>query len=202
MRNAVLLWTLASLATASPASADVGASLDLGYVRSRVAVTDATALDADLVRFAIRLSPNSRFHYGAEAEEGSLSGTTTLPNGAVARTVPGTTTTGGSTTSPVGPESPLGGNTLGLKVFAGIHSNSGPVRIGADVALGRRDTWVESDLGNDVAGRKYEPLMELRTRADFWLSTTATVGVSAASDLLDRRNVSLAFLFALNFDRR
>jgi hypothetical protein len=190
MRNPVPLCALVTFATVSTAAADIGASLDLGYVRSRVAVTDQTALDAELLRFAIRASPWRHFHFGAECEEGSLSGSTTLPGGAIART-----------TSPL-PESPLGGNTLGLKAYAGVHADAGRLRLGADLALGRRDTWVESDLGPDVAGRKYEPLMELRSRADLWLTNKMTFGVSAASDLLERRNVSLAFLVALNFDRR
>jgi hypothetical protein len=189
------------LASAATAHADDGVSLDLGYVRSRVAVTDQTALDASLVRFAIRVSMDKRMphlHWGAEAEEGSLRGTTSLSNGAVARTAPGSAS---PESVSFGNDSPLDGNVLALKVFAGMHANSGPFRLTADVAAGMRDAWVESDLGPDVAGRKEEGLLEVRSRIDFRLSPRFLVGATASSDLIERRDVSVALLLAFDCSR-
>lgn len=183
------------------AHADDGTSIDLGYVRSRVAVTDQTALDASLVRFAIRISVDRRvphLHLGAEVEEGSLRGTTTLNGGAVARTAPGSASM--ETVTP-GNESPLGGNVLALKAFAGLHANAGRVRLSADVAAGMRDAWVESDLGPDVAGRKYEGLLEVRSRIDFRVTPRFLVGATASGDLLERRDVSLGLLLSLDCSR-
>ena len=75
------------------------------------------------------------------------------------------------------------------------------MRLGADVAGGFRDSWVSSDAGMDVAGRKKEPLVEVRSRADVFLTRTATIGLVAGSDVLERRDVSLAVVFGLNFHR-
>jgi hypothetical protein len=193
---------------ASPALAFAdGTSFDLGYVRSRVAVTDQTALDAAMLRFAIRLDLDRRiqnFHFGAECEEGSLHGTTNLSGGAVARTAPGAEQTGTQepgTMQPTGPDSPLYGNVLALKVFAGIHANPGPFRISGDVAMGVRDTWVESDLGPDVAGRKNEGLLELRTRVDYRITPRVLIGATATSDVIERRNVSLGLMLAFDASR-
>jgi len=189
------------------AHADDGTSLDLGFVRSRVAVTDQTALDASLVRFAIRVSVDKRIphlHFGAEVEEGSLRGTTTLPNGAVARTVPGevsSETTPGTVMPPPGPQSPLDGNVLALKAFAGLHANTGPIRVSADVAAGVRDAWVESDQGSDVAGRKDEGLLEIRSRIDFRVTPRFLVGATASSDLIERRDVSVGLVLTLDCAR-
>ena len=77
----LLLLVVAS----SSAHADNGLSLELGYLRNRVAVTDQTALRGEAVRFTIKMSHGTFFHWGAEAEEGRLSGVTTLARGAVAR---------------------------------------------------------------------------------------------------------------------
>jgi hypothetical protein len=189
------------LASSAAAHADDGTSLDLGLVRSRVAVTDQTALDASLVRFAIRVSVDRRvphLHFGSEVEEGSLSGNTSLRNGAVARTAPGSASTEGTT---LGNESPLGGNVLALKVFAGLHAEAGRVRVSTDVAAGMRDAWVESDAGTDVAGRKDEGLFEVRSRIDFRLSPRLLVGATASSDLLERRDVAVALLLAFDCSR-
>jgi hypothetical protein len=187
-------------AVPSLAHAD-GASFDLGVVRSRVAVTDNTALDATLVRFAIRADVDRfmpHLHIGVEAEEGNLSGTTHLPNGVVARLAPGTETTPVRSTI----ESPLGGNVLAIKTFAGLHANaSRRIRLGADLALGMRDAWVESDAGMDVAGRKYEPIVEARSRIDFRLHEKWLIGAMASSDLIERRDVSLALLLTLDCSR-
>jgi hypothetical protein len=185
MRTALSLLVLA---IASPAYADRGVSFDFGYAVNRVAVTDQTALDGQLGRFGLRVSLGRHFHFGAEAEEGRLAGTSSIPSGAIART----------SNEPLGP---LEGNTLGLKAFAGAHTNVGSFIFGADVAGGMRDTWVSSDLGMDVAGRKNEPLFELRSRADFRLSWATTIGAVASTDLLERRNVSFGAVFALHFSR-
>jgi hypothetical protein len=180
--------TLLLVAVPSLAHADSGVSLDFGYMHSRVAVADETTVAGGVGRFAIGIAFKRHFHAGAEAEEGWLSGTTALPDGAVARTASGTT-------------SPLEGNMLALKAFAGVHANTGVLRVAADVAGGFRDTWVSSDLGPDVAGRKNEPLLELRTRLDLWLSQTMTVGVATSADVIERRDVSVGLIFALQFAR-
>jgi hypothetical protein len=180
--------SLIVLAMASPASAESGVSFDFGYAVNRVAVTDQTALDGQLGRFGLKISLGRHLHFGAEAEEGSLAGTSSIPNGTVART----------SNEPSGP---LEGNTLGLKAFVGAHANVGRFIVGADLAGGMRDTWVSSDLGMDVAGFKNEPLVEVRSRADFRLSPSTTVGAMASTDLLERRNVSVGAVFALHFAR-
>ena len=186
------------LAVAGPAHADDELSLELGYLRNRVAVTDKTAIDGQAIRFTVKLSRGEHVHFGAEAEEGLLEGTTTLPNGAVARLAPGAETQTPSTS--IGPESPLEGNTLALKLFAGVHSDlRRRVVISSDLALGFRDTWVSSDLGTDVAGRKEAMLLEMRTRADVRVSPRSTVGAVATTNLIDRRDVSLGLVFALHF---
>ncbi len=187
MRIAASLFVVA---LASPAYADTGSgvSFELGYLRNRVAVTDNTALDGQVGRFGIRVSLGPHFHFGGEAEEGSIAGTTSLPNGVVARS-----------TSEL--EGPLEGNTLGLKAYAGVHANAGMFQVGADLAGGVRDTWVSSDRGMDVAGRKNEPLLEARTRADLWLTRSMTIGAVASTDLIERRNVSLGAVLSLQFTR-
>lgn len=178
--------SLVVLAIASQAHADNAMSFDFGYARNRVAVTDQTALDGDLGRFGLRISLGPHFHFGGEAEEGRLAGTSSLPDGAIAR----------STSEPGGP---LEGNTLGLKLFAGVHANAGRFIVGADVAGGVRDTWVSGDQGMDVAGFKNQPLLEVSSRADVRMSTTTTLGAVATTDVLDRRNVSFGAVFALRF---
>lgn len=186
MRIAARYLVSAVVVLPSIAHADSGVSFDFGYLHSRVAVADETTIAGGVGRFGIGISFHRHFHAGAEAEEGWLSGTTSLPDGAVARTA--------STTA-----SPLEGNMLALKTFAGVHANAGILRVAADVAAGFRDTWVSSDLGPDVAGRKNEPLLELRTRLDLWLSQTMTVGVATSTDVIERRDVSVGLIFALQF---
>ena len=181
----LLVLVLAS----SSAHADNGLSLELGYLRNQVAVTDQTALAGEAVRFTIKVSNGPFFHWGAEAEEGRLSGSTRLPGGAVARSI--------GQPQP----SPLEGNTLGLKLLAGAHTTIGRLMFSSDLAAGVRDTWVSSDLGIDVAGRKKAALIELRARADVWLSSTTTIGAVATADLLERRDVSLGLVLALHFTR-
>ncbi len=184
--------SLLVLAMASPAHAGggSGASFDFGYALTRVAVTDQTTLDGESARFGLRISVGRYVHFGVEAEEGRLAGTTPLPTGIVART---------STPSVL--QGPLDGNTLGLKGYAGVHSRLGPFMFGADMAAGVRDTWVSSDLGEDVAGRKNELLIEARSRADLWLTRSITIGAMASTDVIERRNVSLAAVLSLQFAR-
>jgi hypothetical protein len=183
-----IVASLVLLGIASPAYAGggSGASFDFGYARSRVAVTDQTALDGEVARFGVRVSVGKYFHFGGEAEEGSIAGTTSLPSGAVARTSSE-------------PEGPLDGNTLGLKAYAGVHAKTGPFMFGADLASGLRDTWVSSDRGMDVAGRKNELLLEVRSRADIFLTSSLTIGAVAGTDVLERRNVSIGAVLALQF---
>lgn len=165
-----------------------GASFDFGYVRSRVGVTDNTALDADQARFGIRIGTGKHFHFGAEVDNGRISGQTSLPTSTVARTSGGGTFQG-----------PLGGNSLNLKAYAGLHTVRSKLMFGGDAAIGVRDTWVESDAGMDVAGFKKQPVVEVRARAELFLTPSMTVGAVASTDVLDRRNVSLAAVFSLNF---
>jgi hypothetical protein len=174
------------LVLASHARADTGAAFEIGYVRSRVAVTDRTALPGESARFAIRIAMGRHLRFGAEAEEGRLAGQSSIPAGTVART----------TGEPTGP---LEGNTLGLKAFVGAGTQVGRLLVGADVAGGVRDTWVSSDLGMDVAGRKNEPLLELRSRADVQLTPRTAIGAVASMDLIERRDLSVAAVFALQF---
>lgn len=182
--------SLLLLAIASPAQADrgSGASLDFGYAVNRVAVTDQTTLDGEVGRFGLRISLGRYFHFGGEVEEGRLAGTTSLPSGTIARTSRDV-------------QGPLEGNTLGLKAYAGLHSTLGPFMVGADVAGGIRDTMVASDLGPDVAGRKNETLLEVRSRADLFLTKTLTIGAVASTDVLERRNVSFGAVLSLHFTR-
>lgn len=180
---------LVLVVASSTAHADNGLSLELGYLRNQVAVTDHTALAGQAVRFTIKVSHGAFFHWGGEVEEGRLTGSTTLRGGAVAR----------STAQPQ--SSPLEGNTLGIKLLAGAHANVSRLMFSSDVAAGMRDTWVSSDGGIDVAGRKNAPLLELRARADVWLSSTATIGAVASADMLERRDVSVGLVFALHFTR-
>jgi hypothetical protein len=186
--------SLLALCIASQAHADSGSgvSFDFGYVRNRVAVTDRTALPGELARFGIKVSLRRHFHFGAEAEEGRLRGTSNLPSGAVARTG------SGFGDEPTGP---LEGNTLALKAVAGVHSTVGRFTFGADLAGGLRDSWVSSDAGNDVAGRKNEPLLELRSRADVWLTSSTTLGAVLSSDVIEHRDVAVAAVFALHFTK-
>lgn len=184
------------LVLGSSASADrgAGASLDFGYVRSRVAVTDRTALDGDLARFGIRISSGRHFHFGAEVDDGQIEGNSKLPSGYVARS-----------TEPPPPSTSINeleGNTLNLRAYAGLHSLVGRVMFGGDAVLGVRDTWVSSNGGPDIAGYKKEPALELRTRVEVFLSDTLTIGMVASTDVVERRNVSLALLLSFNFITR
>lgn len=188
-------------ALASPALADNDVIFEIGYVRNQIAVSDETALDGQAVRFSIRIDHGRFFHAGVEAEEGILTGTTRLPGGAVARPAPGTNgEMSPDITTPLGPESPLDGNTLALKMFGGVHTNLGPrVQVASDLALGFRDTWVDSDLGKDVAGYKMAPLLEVRSRIDVMLSQRMALGAIATTNLGESRDKSLGVVLGMRF---
>jgi len=189
MAPAVLAVGFTTLVGFAPsARADEHLALDFGYVHTRVAITDQTTIDGTGGRFALRFSRGRYFHVGAEVDESWLSGTTNLPNGAVARTSTGTTIS-----------SPLDGNMLALKLLAGVHTRAGALSLVADVAGGMRDTMVGSDAGPDVAGRKYESLFELRSRVELWLTSTATLGVMATADLIERENLTFGVIGSLHF---
>lgn len=191
MRTTKLLVASLPLLLAAPAHAESRLSFDFGYLQNRVAVTDQTAMQGTFGRFGIRMSGHY-LHAGAEAEEGWLSGTTWEDYGYVARA-------DGSTPTPTS-SSPLSGNTLALKLVGGAHTSLGSaMTIGADLAYGFRDTWVSSDRGMDVAGRKNEPLLEARTRLDYWLSRAITIGAVASTDLRERRDTSFGAILAVHF---
>jgi hypothetical protein len=194
------LAIVAVLACPALAHAD-GASFDLGYIRSKVAVSDQTVLPATSVHFALRIDADNRIphlHFGAEAEEGSLSGYTTGSGGAIARTDPATES---GTSTPASTASPVDGNVLALKAFVGLHQYLGRIRLGADAAFGFRDAWVDSDYGMDVAGRKMEHLFELRSRVDYRLGHRLLVGATAGSDMIERRDVSVGVVLAIDCTR-
>jgi hypothetical protein len=187
----IVAGSLGLLVAAVPAHADRTLSLDFGYLQNQIAVTDQTAMQGSFGRFGIRMS-GRYFHAGAEAEEGWLSGSTWEDYGYVAR-ADGTTPTPTSS-------SPLSGNTLALKLVGGAHTSIGSsLTVGADLAYGVRDTWVSSDRGMDVAGRKDEPLLEARTRVDYWLTPALTLGAVASTDLHERRDTSLGAILAIHF---
>ncbi|HUS29067.1 MAG TPA: hypothetical protein VMZ53_11170 [Kofleriaceae bacterium] len=167
-------------------------SLDFGYLQNQIAVTDQTSIEGSFARFGIKMS-GRYLHAGAEAEEGWLTGQTWEAYGYVARA-------DGSTPEPT-QSSPLTGNTLALKTFAGAHTTIGALTLGADLALGFRDTWVSSDRGMDVAGRKNERLLEARTRIDYWLSPQFTLGFVASTDLNERRDTSVGAILAIHFPK-
>ena len=175
----------------APAYADGGgARIDFGFVHSQVAVTDQTAISGSMARFGVGFAVNRHFHAGAEVEEGWMNGNA-LPDGAVART-------GSSSPLPTGP---MSGNTLDMKLVTGLHTDVGAFRVSGDVAAGLRDTSVSTDLGMDVAGRKKEPLLELRTRVDMFVTHAWTVGLVAGADTLERRDLSLGAIVSLQLDR-
>ena len=178
------------LVVAAPARAERTLSLDFGYLQNQIAVTDQTAMQGSFGRFGIRMSGHL-LHAGVEAEEGWLTGQTWEDYGYVARA-------DGTTPTPTN-ASPLSGNTLALKMVGGAHTRVGSLTLGADLAYGFRDTWVSSDRGMDVAGRKNEALLEARTRVDYWLGPSFTLGLVASTDLHERRDTSVGAILALHF---
>jgi hypothetical protein len=194
MRIAASCVVLAALSSPAFADRGSGAAFDFGFVHSRIAVTDHTALDANGGRFGIRVASSRHFHFGAEVEEGVLQGTSTLPDGVVARS-----TEPGSTPPPPTTVHPLDGNALELKAYAGLHTSRGRIQFGGDAAFGVRDTWVSGDSGEDIAGRKKEPLIQARARVEAFVTDSTTIGAVASTDLLEQRNVSLGFVVSMNF---
>jgi hypothetical protein len=179
------------LVLAAPARADSTLSLDFGYLQDQIAVTDQTTMQGSFGRFGIRMS-GRYLHAGVEAEEGWITGSTWEDYGYVPRS-DGTTPTPSNS-------SPLSGNTLALKLVGGAHTSIGSAfLVGVDLAYGFRDTWVSSDRGMDVAGRKNERLLETRTRLDYWLTPVITVGAVASTDLHERRDTSIGAILAIHF---
>ena len=168
-----------------------GARFDFGLVHEQVAVTDQTAISGSMARFGVGFAINRHVHAGAEVEEGWMSGDA-LPDGAIARG-------GGGGALGTGP---LSGNTLDMKLVGGLHTDVSAFRISGDVAAGLRDTSVSTDLGTDIAGRKKEPLLELRTRVDMFVTHTWTVGLIAGADTLERHDVSIGAIVSLQLDRQ
>jgi len=165
-----------------------GARFDFGLMRSQVAVTDQTAITGSVARFGVGFGLARHVHAGAEVEEGWMTGNALPLGGGVART--------GEL-----PAGPLSGNTLDMKLVAGLHTDMGAFRISGDVAGGLRDTSVSTDQGMDIAGRKKEPLLELRTRVDMFVTRAWTVGLVAGADTLEQRDVSVGAVVSLQLDR-
>jgi hypothetical protein len=107
-----------------------------------------------------------------------------VPDANIARTM----------TVPAG--SPLVGTMVAPKVVFGVHTRGRVVTIAADLAGGVRDTGVDADWANDIAGRKMEPLVEARSRIDYWLGSSWTIGAMASSDVLVRDDVSFGVMLA------
>jgi hypothetical protein len=185
-----LISMLCLVAGSQVAHAERTLSLDFGYLQNQIAVTDQTAIQGSFARFGIKMS-GRYLHAGAEAEEGWLTGQTWEDYGYVAR-ADGSTPMQSSA-------GPLSGNTLALKTFGGAHTKLGAFTLGADVAIGFRDTWVSSDRGMDIAGRKNEPLLEARTRIDYALSRSFSLGFAASTDLNERRDTSVGAILAIHF---
>lgn len=174
---AVLIST--SVARADPNSV----RFDLGYMWDRVAVSDNTTIDGHLVRFGFSVALGA-LHFGAEVDDAWLEGTTTRPDGALARTM----------TVPAG--SPVTGTSVAPKVVVGAHTSGRIVTLAAELAGGVRDTGVSSDYGDDFAGRKMEPLVEVRSRVDLWLAPSWSIGAVAATDVLVRDDLSFGLVLA------
>jgi hypothetical protein len=180
---------LVLVCVAGTAYADGGARFDFGLVHSQVAITDQTSISGSMARFGVGFAINRHLHAGAEVEEGWMSGNA-MPDGAIAR---------GDAALPAGP---LSGNTLDMKLVGGLHTDVSRFRISGDVAAGLRDTAVSTDLGMDIAGRKKEPLLELRTRVEMYVTPSWTVGLVAGADTLERRDVSIGAVVSLQLDRQ
>ena len=182
---------LVLVCVARAAYADGGARFDFGLVHSQIAVTDQTSISGSMARFGVGFAINRHVHMGAEVEEGWMSGNA-LPDGAIARA-------GSETVLPAGP---LSGNTLDMKLVGGLHTDVSAFRISGDVAAGMRDTSVSTDQGTDIAGRKKEPLLELRMKVEMFVTRAWTIGVVAGADTLERRDVSIGAILSLQLDRQ
>jgi hypothetical protein len=53
----------------------------------------------------------------------------------------------------------------------------------------------------DIYGRKKEPLLEVRTRVDMFVTHTWTIGLIAGADTLERRDLSLGAIVSMQLDR-
>jgi hypothetical protein len=177
------LAILALSTTAARAESPATVSFDLGYLWDRVAITDHTTIDGQAVRFGFRVGWRY-VHFGAEVDDSTLAGSTQVPDGAIARTM----------TVPAG--SPLSGTMVAPKVVFGVHTRARAFSVAADLAGGVRDTGVDSDYGNDVGGRKMEPLLEARSRVDFWMSPSWTIGAIASTDMLVRNDLAVGVMLA------
>lgn len=184
MKTAPLV--LVCLASTAYADGGGGARFDFGLMHSQIAITDETAMSGEMARFGVGFAFHRHLHVGAEVEEGWMTGSA-LHDGVIARS--------GLSSGP------LDGNTLDMKVVGGLHTDLGAFRVSGDLAAGLRDTSVSSDLGMDVYGRKKEPLLEVRTRVDMFVTRTWTVGVIAGADTLERRDLSLGAIVSMQLDR-
>jgi hypothetical protein len=187
MRLCVCVAVVLAVSSAAHAESSTVVSFDFGYLWDRVAVTDQTAIDGQLVRFGFRVAFDI-FHFGAEVDEASLAGTTTRPDGAIART-----------TMVVPAGSPLSGDMVAPKLVIGAHTRlRNTFSLAAELAGGVRDTQVNSDYGFDIAGRKKEPVFEARSRLDWWLSRTLSIGAIASTDMRIRQDVAFGFVVSAN----
>src|SRR5258708_21025 len=182
MRIFAVAMTLV-IATSAARAEPPAVSFDLGYLWDRVALSDHTSIDGNLVRFGFRVN-HGAFHFGAEVDDSWLAGTTRVPDANIARTM----------TVPAG--SPLVGTMVPPKVVFGVHTRRRVVTIAADLAGGVRDTGVDADWANDIAGRKMEPLVEARSRIDYWVGSAWTIGAMASTDVLIRDDVSFGVMLA------
>jgi hypothetical protein len=157
--------------------------LDFGYAWDRVALSDNTALDGRLVRFGFSVAINY-FHFGAEVDDSWLEGTTKVDDSGIAR----------SMMVPAG--SPLTGTMVAPKAFVGLHTNGRLLTFAGELAGGVRDSSVSSDVANDFAGRKMEPLLEARSRADLMIAPAWSIAAVASTDLRVRNDVSLAVMLS------
>lgn len=157
--------------------------LDVGYMWDRVAVSDHTAIDGRLVRFGFSVMLDV-VHFGAEVDDSWLEGTTTVPDGQLARTM----------TVPAG--SPLTGAMVAPKAFVGVHTSPRVFTLAAELAGGVRDTSVSSDTQNDFAGRKKEPLLEARSRIDYQIAPSWSIAAVASGDVLVRNDLSFGVMLA------
>src|SRR5260221_6126168 len=69
--------TILVIATSTARAEPPAVSFDLGYLWDRVALSDHTSIDGNLVRFGFRVN-HGAFHFGAEVDDSWLAGTTPL----------------------------------------------------------------------------------------------------------------------------
>jgi hypothetical protein len=166
------LATLALSTTAAHADHPAVVSFDLGYLWDRVAVSDRTAIDGRLVRFGFRVSMGA-VHFGAEVDDSWLDGTTQVPDGQLARAPAGSP----PTMVPAG--SPVTGTMVAPKVVFGVHTRARMFTLATDLAGGVRDR--RRHRLRHGRRSKMEPLVEARTRVDWWLGPSWSVGAMAST---------------------